>query len=265
LIFHFALRAAALLFGAVFLLFPDISGLARELRAVRNPQSMVLPDDPAVAALAAEIERDMPEALPRNQEQRWIEAWVNRRFPYAHDWDTWWNVDYWPTPSETVAKGCEDCDGLAILVASLLRRRGHPARLEASIQHVWVEVEGQRLNDPGAETNYDEAGGWNMPSVRALLSWLRYGLSEFPYWRWALLALWLVFVIRWPSKGRIVPETLAMLVALAACVIAAKRFPGVLFAAVLLVCGAWLAWTLLRRVRPAEEPPGTLPDEAQSE
>lgn len=243
---HAGARVLALVAGTLFLLFPHPGRAAREISAVSNPNALVAPDDPAVAALSAEVDRAMPAALDRAGQVAWIEAFVDRRIAYANDWDQWWNVDYWPSPSETLAAGREDCDGIAVVTASLLRRRGFDARLEASIQHVWVAVGEERILGPGKETNFD-GQRWTLPSVRALLDWSRYGLGAFPFWRWALLAAWLSICVRAPNARRASVEGLAFLGAILACKLAALKLPDALFFVTLAAAAGLVAWTLFRR------------------
>jgi len=195
-----ALKAVVLSLGVLVQLFPHPVRAVREIQALRDPQSQIVPDDPAIALLSALVDREMPPELDRASQVAWIEAFVERRIPYEHDWITWGNVDYWPTPSETLEAGREDCDGIAIVTASLLRKRGFVVRLEASYQHVWVEVEGLRILDAG-ETRWD-GETLTAPTWRDVVAWVRYALSAFPKWRWALLVLWTGCVIVWPVRRR---------------------------------------------------------------
>jgi len=251
-----AVRALAVVAGTAFLLFPHPGRALREARALRNPNALVNPDDPAVAKLSEEVDRAMPAGLPRQKQIAWIESFVDRRIVYANDWDQWANVDYWPAPAETLASGREDCDGIAVVTASLLRHRGFKAHLEASIQHVWVAVEGERILHPDAETNFGEEG-WSLPSLREILSGLRYGLREFPFWRWALLAAWAVFALRWPNRARTAGETVVSVIALVAAIVAAHRFPDFLFAVVLLAVSGLALWTLVHRTPGIQSGPGS--------
>ncbi|MBI2923205.1 MAG: transglutaminase family protein [Planctomycetes bacterium] len=251
-----SLRAAALAAGLLLLLFPHTGRLAREIAALTDPNALIAPDDPAVAALSVEVDAKMPAGLDGVHQVAWIEKFVQVRIAYAHDWTQWWNVDYWPTPSETVAAGREDCDGIAVLTASLLRRRGFKARLEGNIQHVWVAVEDQRILSPDEETNFDERG-WSLPGLREIFEWLRYALVEFPFWRWCLLGIWTVAALRWPNARRTAGETIVCLALLAASAAAARSFPVLLFGPVLFVSAGLGTWTLFRR--PAAELPDADP------
>lgn len=240
------LRAVALPLGLLALLFPHPGRAFHELRTLRDPNALIAPDDPAVAKLSEEVDGKMPKDLARPAQIAWIQDFVEGRIAYEHDWDQWWNVDYWPTPSETVASGKEDCDGIAVLAASLLRRRGFEPRIEASYEHVWVAVEGERILHPDQETNFD-GERWSLPGPALILSWFRYSLTSFPVWRWATLVLWTFLVLRWPNRRRFAVEGAAACAALLLAALGARTLPGFLFGVVLLACAAVTAATLFRR------------------
>ncbi|MEK7467188.1 MAG: transglutaminase family protein [Planctomycetota bacterium] len=243
----------ALLFpaGFLFLLFPHPGRAIREVRTLSDPNALIAPDDPAVAKLSSEVDASIPSTLDRPHQVAWIEKFVEKRIVYANDWDQWWNVDYWPSPSETLASGREDCDGIAVLTASLLRHRGFKARIEASYEHVWVEVEGDRILNPDVETNFD-GENWSLPGLKIILPWWRYSLTSFPLWRWGTLVAWSAIVLRWPNPKRASVEFTAVFVALLVASLAARSFPDALFAIVLLGTFAIAACTAFRRVRAPE-------------
>ncbi|MCC6740424.1 MAG: hypothetical protein IT452_15375 [Planctomycetia bacterium] len=241
-----AVRAVALPLGLLALLFSHPGRALHELRTLRDPNALIAPDDPAVAHLSGEIDAAMPGDLDRRAQVAWIGAFVERRIAYAHDWDQWWNVDYWPTPSETVASGREDCDGIAVLTASVLKHRGFEPRIEASYEHVWVAVDDDRILNPDTETNFD-GEHWSLPGPALILSWFRYSLTSFPVWRWATLVLWVFLVARWPNRRRFAVEGAVSCTALLLAALGARVLPGFLFGTVLLACAAVTAATLFRR------------------
>lgn len=245
-----AARLPILAAGILFLLFPHPGRALHEIRTLRDPAALIAPDDPAVAKLSAEIDAAMPAGLDRPAQVAWIEEFVEKRIVYTNDWDQWLNVDYWPTPSETLASGREDCDGIAVVAASVLKRRGFSPRIEASYEHVWLEVEGERILHPDQETNFD-GERWSLPGFGLILSWLRYSLTSFPLWRWATLVLWSFFVLRWPNRRRFAIEGVAISLLLVFASAAARTLPDSLFGAVLLVCAGVLAATLFRGQRAA--------------
>ena len=79
--------------------------------------------------------------------------WVCRNVNYKSD-----NGEFWEFPVETLTKKTADCDGTALLLASMLRRFYPPDRVYAVVGsyrvygHAWVELDGQIL-----ETTYTSA------------------------------------------------------------------------------------------------------------
>lgn len=244
-----ALRIPIFATGLLLLLFPHPGRAVRELRTLRDPNSLIAPDDPAVAKLSEEVDAKMPGGLDRPRQIAWIEAYVESRIAYENDWDQWWNVDYWPTPSETMASRREDCDGIAVVTASLLKRRGFAPTIEASYEHVWVAVEGERILHPDKETDFD-GEHWSAPGLSLILPWWRTSLRAFPLWRWATLVAWPLAVLRWPNRRRIVVEFVPVFAGLWMASLAAIRMPDLLFGAVLLaVLGIALATVFRRQPR----------------
>jgi hypothetical protein len=95
------------------------------------------PVDPAVA-------RHVPFPIP--QRPAAIEQAVLEHVRYEYDWRQYGVPWYVPTAAEVVASGRGDCEGRAILLASLLAARGIPYRLRATLVHIWVEYPGKRPN-----------------------------------------------------------------------------------------------------------------------
>ena len=79
--------------------------------------------------------------------------WVCRNVNYKSD-----NGEFWEFPIETLAEKAADCDGTALLLASMLRRYYPPDRVYAVVGsyrgygHMWVELDGKIL-----ETTYTSA------------------------------------------------------------------------------------------------------------
>ncbi|MCE9582590.1 MAG: hypothetical protein K8T20_08870 [Planctomycetes bacterium] len=246
-------RVPILALGIVFLLFPHPRRALREIRMLRDPNALIAPGDSAVAKLSAEVDANMPKGLDRPKQIAWIEGFIENRIVYTNDWDQWLNVDYWPTPTETMATGHEDCDGIAVVAASLLKHRGFSPRIQASYEHVWLEVEGEKILHPDKETDFD-GEHWSLPGLKILLPWARYSLSAFPLWRWGTLVAWAILVLRWPNRPRAVLEFAAIFIALAFASLAARQMPDALFAVVLLAALALTVWTVFRRSRPPAAP-----------
>jgi hypothetical protein len=200
-----------LVFGAVtfFVLFPNPVQFVRHLIHVSDMQAMIEPDAPQLAGWEAEFRRRVAE-----KQQAWQRAEATSTQPYGHrevqqelerfvyekvkydwDWNVWGSADYMPTVEEMFDQAAsspdgqmrEDCDGRAIIAASLLRRLGYASTVVTDLRHVWVTTgEGEWMgpgrtktivsSDEGNRTAFFATLG-NMPVA------LSYGLAVFPLWR----------------------------------------------------------------------------------
>jgi hypothetical protein len=103
--------------------------------------------------------------------------YVQSQIAYKRDIQVYNAVDHLATPTEIMKKGADDCDGQAILITSLLRRRGYDAYVVMGYSHVWTEVdtygEVVSINNPkGHETWYckfnEETVQWNILALAGL-------------------------------------------------------------------------------------------------
>jgi hypothetical protein len=118
------------LLWTLFALYPNPTLL---FTAIKHAWSPVIDPD-AVRQLAATLPDD-PRA---------IEAAVNSTLvPYAVPWQTYGVPWYFPTTQEVLAAGQADCQGRAVVLASLLRAKGIPATLVGSFDHLWVDYPGK--------------------------------------------------------------------------------------------------------------------------
>ena len=82
--------------------------------------------------------RELAATLP--DDPRALEAVVNSTLvPYAVPWQTYGIPWYFPTTREVLEAGQGDCQGRAVVLASLLRAKGIPATLVGSFDHLWVD------------------------------------------------------------------------------------------------------------------------------
>ncbi len=191
----------ALLAGVVlFALYPNPVLLVRQVGHLLNMESLIQPDLPAMPEINRAIDQLLATNTPTLTEFKAVERFVYRRIAYQYDWHGWWNLDYWPTAAEVWERQREDCDGRAVLAASILRARGHAdARLVANLQHVWVAVGTNELMGPMADKNFRREGGKlvdgklvgaktviTLPSMRTLLDSLAM-TCKFPAWRVVLM------------------------------------------------------------------------------
>jgi len=127
--------------------------------------------------------------------QRVIERFVFNHVLYAWDWDVWGCADYMPTVSEMFAiaasspdkKIHEDCDGRAVMAASLMKRFGYDAEIVTDLRHVWVKTKAGEYMGPGrAKTVVSTAHGQQVDYSSALSNSvvaLSYGVEVFPLLR----------------------------------------------------------------------------------
>jgi hypothetical protein len=180
-------------------LYPKFWLIPRWVERLRNLDSVVNPADPGLAELEARITGEVGYGAPLPSLVEATERVVNERISYAFDWQTWGVVDYLPTVEEVLREGCEDCDGRAVLAASLLRRLGFDAWLVCDLKHTWVaaregttEVE---LMSPGSgEATLAGDGTGAGTQLRCSFNGLRnlgramaFGIAVFPLGREVLI------------------------------------------------------------------------------
>lgn len=180
-------------------LFPRLDRFVTWVGRLRDPMALLSPDEPGLAPLAAEVR----ERVSANADDAAVRAAVERvvyeRIGYAWDWDLWGVVDYLPTVKEVLSAGREDCDGRAVVAASLLRRLGVEAWLASDFLHVWVVTPGGAVMSPTGPSSVVATPRGPVANVnRALLpnfvkGWC-YGVAVFPWGREAIIAaaMWLL-------------------------------------------------------------------------
>ncbi len=129
--------------------FPYPSLFVRNLRHWRNPNALIEPDAADLQPWITELRPQLDGVEAGPDALKVVEKFVYRKVPYAWDWDTWGVMDYMPTVSEIVGAGAEDCDGRAVISASLLRNLGYKADLVTDAIHVWVKTDRGETMSPG--------------------------------------------------------------------------------------------------------------------
>ncbi|PAW82929.1 MAG: hypothetical protein B9S33_14455 [Pedosphaera sp. Tous-C6FEB] len=209
---RFSLKLALLAVVVLFALYPNPVLLVRQVGHLLNMESLIQPDLPAMPEINRAIDELLATNTPALTELKAVERFVYRRIPYQYDWHGWANLDYWPTAAEVWARQREDCDGRAVLAASILRARGHTdARLVANLQHVWVAVGTNELMGPMADKNFRREGGKlvdgklvgaktvvTLPSLKTLLDSLAM-TCKFPAWRVVLMLVTLLALVFHPA------------------------------------------------------------------
>jgi hypothetical protein len=186
-----------LIFGAaVFVVcFPYPRLTYRHFSHWQDPNALVEPNAPALMPWAAELRASLPTDLPAKETLRHVERFVYDKVPYEWDWNTWGLSDYLPTASEVVAAGKEDCDGRAVVAASLLAGLGFQARIVTDFAHVWVQTDHGETMGPGAKKAVvatPEGMKLQWRGLTELPRAIAYGLAVFPWPRQAF-----VLVITW--------------------------------------------------------------------
>lgn len=206
------LKLALLAAVVLFALYPNPVLLVRQVHHLLNMEQLIQPDLPAMPEINREIDRLIETNTPALTEFKAVERYVYRRIPYQYDWHGWANLDYWPTAAEVWERKREDCDGRAVLAASILRARGHAeARLVANLQHVWVAVGTNELMGPMADRNFRREGGRmvdgklvgaktviTLPALKTLLDSLAM-TCKFPAWRVVLMLVTLLALLFHPA------------------------------------------------------------------
>jgi hypothetical protein len=115
------------------MLYPDPLVLWRSIDNIRHPSV----DPAAVRAIAARLPND-PNAIR--------DAVLTRIMPYAYDWQVNGVPWYFPTTAQALRWGRGDCESQAVVLASILKAKGIPFRLEMSFDHIWVQYAGKQPN-----------------------------------------------------------------------------------------------------------------------
>ncbi len=181
-------------FAALLVCFPYPGRLVRHIQHCRNPNALVEPDAPALKPFLEELRPRLSGDITPREALKRVERFVYEKIPYEWDWNTWGTADYLPTVTEVIEMGKEDCDGQAVIAASLLRNFGFNARLVANFVHMWVKTDQGETMSPGrSKAVVSGENGWRL-QADALIELPRsfaFGVAVFPLLR----ELSLVFVL----------------------------------------------------------------------
>lgn len=130
--------------------FPRPLQFVEHVRRWMNPDALVNPQSEALTPLVEELSAQLPPDASPPDTLKVVEKYVLKKIAYEWDWNNWGNADYIPTVEEALDKGSEDCDGRAVVAASLLGRVGIPAQIVTDFSHVWVTTEHGDLMGPGS-------------------------------------------------------------------------------------------------------------------
>jgi hypothetical protein len=210
------IKAAVLAVTVFVVCFPYPVRFARHVEHWTDPDAMIEPDAAGLHPMLADLVPDLA-GVPRGPEQlRIVERFVYASIPFAWDWETWGVADYLPTVDEVLDKGREDCDGRAVVAASLLRNLGYDARLDTDTTHVWVTTDEGPTMSPGTMRPFMQSGSdgvrvrWG--AVANVLPSLAYGIAVFPLERELIVLS--VFWLLWLRRGMRITTVLVILLLL---------------------------------------------------
>ena len=197
--FRFPLKCTIIGLTVLLVCFPYPQRLIRHVQHIWNPNALIDPDAPGLQPLADELRvRLTPDLTPRAA-LRTVERYVYEKVPYDWDWNTWGTADYLPTVEEVIGMGREDCDGRAVLAASLLRHFGFRAHLVSDLAHLWVMTDVGEAMGPGktkAVVATDKGVRFNASALRELPKAAAYGIAVFPLGRELIVVavVWLLML-----------------------------------------------------------------------
>lgn len=192
--------------GVWLVLYPEPWMLLQTLERFRTLPTLMAPDFDGLAPLEADV-RKLLRAEPDLDPEEAVELVVYDHLPYAWDWDNWGVMEYLPTVEEALAAGREDCDGRAIVAASLLKRMGHDARLVSDFLHMWVEVDDTETMSPGTgaktvRTTDDRVEvQLNRDTVVNIYRGFAFGITHFPLTRELLILACVILLTLHPQIG----------------------------------------------------------------
>ncbi|MCB9863862.1 MAG: hypothetical protein H6820_10945, partial [Phycisphaerales bacterium] len=177
-------------------------------------------DAPLMAADTAPAsqpaDRHWNDALSPKRVQKEVERFVYEKVKYDWDWNVWGSADYMPTVAEMFENAKndpggvihEDCDGRAVMAASVLRRLGYQSSIVTDLRHVWVVTPQGEWMGPGRGKTMKSSKDGNKVNLLATISnvpvSLSYGVAVFPLWRELILTLtaWLLLSRRGMGKAK---------------------------------------------------------------
>jgi hypothetical protein len=214
----------ALFLAVVFLTcFPYPRQFVRHVRHLANLQAMIEPDHPRLAEWEREVRQRLatssqpvdsanvsqPVSTPSASAQRIVERFVLEKVQYEWDWNLWGSADYLPTVGEMFERSDaaggtvrEDCDGRAVMAASLMKRMGYSPAIVTDLRHVWVTTpEGEWMGPGGEKTMVTTPEGLEIRAMSMLSNVpisLSYGIAVFPLGRELVIlaAFWLLMLRR---------------------------------------------------------------------
>jgi len=204
-------------FGLFVLLFlvitmPNPWLTVKQIAAYIDIEALLNPDFPQMKEINAAIDARLPLHSTFNEEYQTIVKFVYDSIRYEFDWDNWQNSEYWPSAVDVWQRKREDCDGRAILAASIFRSRGYSdATVVASLRHLWIKVGNQELMGPDKEKLMIVEKGkkhFLLPSLNYMLESFADQLYYYPLSRMVLILCGSLILLFHPHKSSILFLTL---------------------------------------------------------
>ncbi len=182
--------------------FPRPDQLVRQVPRWKNPDSLIETNVPFLAEINKKIDEQLKPDGTKKDELKAVERFVYREIKYGYDWDVWGNTDYWPTVAEVWTQKKEDCDGQAVLAASILSSRGFTdVHIVGNLSHVWVATGTNEVMSPQADKNFQRVDGKlkvHLPGASTfLLTWAH--INRFPAIRSLLLLIAVLLAVLHPA------------------------------------------------------------------
>lgn len=133
--------------GAV--MYPNPGKFVVSLERLRHPPI----DAQSATAFAAGLPNDYKA----------IESFTLNYVQYRTSWALYDSPWYYPTLKQVIADRAGDCEGRALLFASILQAKGMPYTMRYSMDHVWVDYpgkDGQGIEDPSTSFVSTSGKGW---------------------------------------------------------------------------------------------------------
>lgn len=193
------LKSLTFVVVAFLVLFPRLDRLWTQLQLPLNRNELIDQDSPALVPLIQEFDTTRDPSWERRTLLKKLEGFVRKKIRYDFDWNVWGNVDYFPTVEEAIEKGREDCDGQAVVAASLMRHYGFKAWMTGDFSHIWVKTDIGPAMSPGKTEAFRTADGrrkFNWKILKEIPQHLGLGISIFPLKRELILVLtaWLLLL-----------------------------------------------------------------------
>ncbi len=198
------IKGAFLALFTLAVFFPRPDQLIRQIPRWKDPNSLIQTNAPFLAEINRKIDEQLKPDGTKKDEMKVVERYVYREVKYGYDWDVWGNTDYWPTVEEVWENKREDCDGIAVLAASILRSRGFEGvRIVGNLSHVWVAAGTNEVMSPQADKNFQQVDGKlkvKLPGANTfLLTWAH--INKFPAARSLLLLMAVLLVALHPVRN----------------------------------------------------------------